>query len=179
MAGELGKKLKELREARNLTQSELAEKIGVKMRQVQRYEGGAVPRPEKMKALNRVFGFDFYSVMDGDLKGRKDYPPSDELNRVLPMGDLKITLGDYLRKVEDNVRKVEEHNAFLQKLISDKTEAIDQNLKKTLAYAARISLRVDAASEVALESLARLEKKPEGSLTSEVGKEVANLMKGL
>jgi hypothetical protein len=108
-----------------------------------------------------------------------DNPPPDELNQVLPMGDLKLTVGDYIKKIEENTKRIEEHNAFLQKMLSEKAEAIDQNLKKTLAYAGRISLRVDAASEVALESLARLEKKPVGSLTSEVGKEVANLMKEL
>jgi hypothetical protein len=64
-------------------------------------------------------------------------------------------------------------------MLDQKTAAIDRNLKETLAYAGRLSLRVDAASEVALESLARLEKKPAGSLTAEVGTVVANLMKEL
>lgn len=171
----LGQKLKLYRREHGLDQFEMAEKVGVSHRKYQEIEKtGIIQKVGDLATVNKILN---ENAQKDAQEARKEVPPKTDLDQVLPMGDLKLTVRDYINKVEEMVRKTEEHNLFLQKMLSDKTEVIDQNLKKTLAYAGRISLRVDAASEVALESLARLEKKPEGSLVAEVGKEVAKALK--
>lgn len=88
----------------------------------------------------------------------------------LPAGDVKVSLKDYLEGLKQD-------KAFLQDLLLNKVEGIDSNLKKTLGGVVQLSLHGESAREVALESLARLEKKPKGALTGEADKIVKRLMK--
>lgn len=168
MATEFGKKLKELREAKPYTQKQIATSLGVTPRQIQRYEEGAIPRPNKVKALNKIFKFDFFTVMD-DTKGRNGNGAQTS-NDPLPSGDMKITLKDYL----DEIKQQKE---FLQELLLNKVGTIDANLKQALGGVVQLSLHVESAREVVLEALARLEKKPKGSLIAEADNIVKLLMK--
>ena len=77
----LGKKLIEVRNAKGLTQDELAEKCNVTVRTIQRIESGTVkPRAYTIKVISEVLGFDFFETSntgyDVDLKvensNRKD-----------------------------------------------------------------------------------------------------------
>lgn len=47
--------IKKLREKHNMTQVELAERLGYSSRQIQRFENGAVIRPLIEKAIKREF----------------------------------------------------------------------------------------------------------------------------
>lgn len=168
MATEFGKKLKELREAKNFTQGQIATSLGVTTRQVQRYEENTLPRPDKIKVLNKIFKFDFFTMMDDSKSHTATNPES--LDQQLPLGDLNITLKDYLNEVR-------QQKEFLQQLLIDKVGKMDANLSTALGGVIQLSLHVESAREVMLKSLARLEKKPEASLTDEAGKIVTQLMK--
>lgn len=167
MATEFGKKLKELREAKKFTQGQIATSLGVTTRQVQRYEENTLPRPDKIKALNKIFKFDFFTLLD-DSKGH--IVADVGLDQQLSLGDLNITLKDYLNEVR-------QQKEFLQQLLIDKIGKIDSNLSTALGGVIQLSLHVESAREVALKSLARLEKKPQEALTDEADKIVIQLMK--
>jgi len=57
-------KLKALREAAGMTQTEVASALDVTMRQVQRYEKDVYPKPDKIRILNSLFEYDFFSLMN-------------------------------------------------------------------------------------------------------------------
>lgn len=57
-------KLKELRELAGMTQTEVASALDVTIRQVQRYEKDVYPKPDKIRVLNSLFNYDFFSLMN-------------------------------------------------------------------------------------------------------------------
>jgi transcriptional regulator with XRE-family HTH domain len=60
MGKSFGEILKERREYANLSQSELAEKIGLEIQQVQRYERNKVkPKPGILTKIQEILNFDF------------------------------------------------------------------------------------------------------------------------
>ena len=63
---DFGKRLKALREAKGLKQREMAEAMGLKLRQYQRYEYGEIGEP--LEALN--FFADYFGVTTDYLLGR-------------------------------------------------------------------------------------------------------------
>ncbi len=64
---DFGKRLKALREEKGMKQREMAEVMGVKLRQYQRYEYGEIGVP--LEALN--FFADFFNVTTDFLLGRE------------------------------------------------------------------------------------------------------------
>lgn len=59
-----GKKLKELRDRKGMTQTELGKKLKIKEKQIQRYERGELlPDYKKMITLKQLFEYDFYSLL--------------------------------------------------------------------------------------------------------------------
>lgn len=95
---------------------------------------------------------------------------SVEQNNNLPVGSLTITLEDYVKEIKD-------HNKFLQTLLLENISKIDANLSLVGGIVSKISYHVESAREVALKSLARIEKKPEGQLFQEAGNVVRRIMK--
>lgn len=170
----LGEKLKLYRKSKDLSQPQMADVLGIAYRTYQEIERtGIITKAAVASKVQDI-------LKDNTQKNADDAQkksPKEEIEQVLPMGDLRLTVADYIKKMDEHAKKIEQTNEFLQTMLSQKTAAIDQNLRRTLAYAGRISLRVDAASSVALDSLARLEKMPKGSLNGEVGREVARLLK--
>ena len=65
---DFGKRLKALREAKGLKQREMAEAMGLKLRQYQRYEYGEIGVP--LEALN--FFADYFGVTTDYLLGRSE-----------------------------------------------------------------------------------------------------------
>lgn len=61
--------------------------------------------------------------------------------------------------------------------VKDKVKTIDINLKSVLGEVDQLSLHVESAREVVLESLARLEKKPEHNLRDEADSRLRQIMK--
>ena len=64
---DLGKRLKALRESKDLKQREMADMMGIKLRQYQRYEYGEISVP--LDVLN--FFADFFNVTTDYLLGRE------------------------------------------------------------------------------------------------------------
>jgi transcriptional regulator with XRE-family HTH domain len=74
------------------------------------------------------------------------------------------------------IRKLEDDNALLTELIKSNQEIIKNNLTVVLATVRTISVRQEATGTVALESLARLEKKKnEHVLVDEVDKRTVQI----
>lgn len=156
--------LQKIEKQENLNLSELSKKADVDRSYLSKVINMKMEKKIGVRVLNKL---------------KSTYPSyfTENNKSHTPTGNYALP-GEGVVTIEDHIRTLKEHNKFLQGLLSERVEAIDQNLKKTLAYAGRVSLRMDAASSVALESLARLEKMPKGSLNAELGKEVARLLKG-
>lgn len=172
----LGEKLKLYRKSKDLSQPQMADVLGIAYRTYQEIERtGIITKAAVASKVQDI-------LKDNTQKNADDAQkksPKEELEQVLPMGDLRLTVADYIKKMDEHAKKIERTNEFLQKMLSEKTSEIDKNLNRTLAYAGRIDLQVEAASEIAMESLERLEKKPKGSLAAEVGKAKARRLKEL
>jgi transcriptional regulator with XRE-family HTH domain len=66
---EFGKKLVEIRNAKGLTQDELAEKCKITVRTIQRIESGVVkPRAFTIKIISATLGFDFFKPLENTVK---------------------------------------------------------------------------------------------------------------
>jgi transcriptional regulator with XRE-family HTH domain len=98
----LGDKLKLYRKEKGLDQFQMADKVGVSHRKYQEIEKtGIIQKVGDLAVVNKLLNENTQSVAH-------ENPPTDELNQVLPMGDVRITVGDYIKKIEENARKVEE-----------------------------------------------------------------------
>tara|TARA_Y100000114_G_C11694682_1_gene295384 strand:- start:46 stop:393 length:348 start_codon:yes stop_codon:yes gene_type:complete len=65
---EIGSRIKKLRLELNLTQEELAERVGIDKRNISRYEGGHVdPRKSTLRKMAEVFGIT-YEEMTGPVE---------------------------------------------------------------------------------------------------------------
>ena len=63
----IGKQIQELRKTNSLNQSQLADKIGVSLTQLQRYENkGVQPPADVLKKLSNVFGTSIDFLVNGD-----------------------------------------------------------------------------------------------------------------
>lgn len=70
-------KLKALREAAGMTQTEVASALDVTMRQVQRYEKDVYPKPDKIRILNTLFDYDFFSLMNEEYDSVSQAAPEE------------------------------------------------------------------------------------------------------
>lgn len=116
MSTEFGKKLKELREANRYTQQQIATSLGVTVRQVQRYEEGAVPRPVNMKKLNKIFRYDFYAMLD-DIERHVDEPE-------IPY---KASSNDSREIIASLTRSLETMTSYTQELVKNNSDLVRNN----------------------------------------------------
>lgn len=111
---EIGKKIRRLRKGWGLSQSELAEKIGVSFQQVQKYEKGSTRvSVMRLQQISEVLGVDIASFFE---KGRNlpkvsdftlEYTSGGELRETfLPLNKEEITLIKLFRKTKN--RKIRE-----------------------------------------------------------------------
>lgn len=81
---------------------------------------------------------------------------------------ISLYQNDRIKKLEEDqakyIKKLEDDNDRLWGLVKDTQEIIKNNLTLVLSTVRTISVRQEATGGVVLESLARLEKKPEKSL---------------
>lgn len=63
-----------------------------------------------------------------------------------------------------HMEKIDQHTAFLQRLLEGRIERMDANLSAVLAGSKKQAVYFEAVSETALESLARIEKKKPDAL---------------
>lgn len=100
MLKDFGRKLKELRESKDMTQRELGQILDVQERQVQRYESGKVlPDHNKMQTLKDVFKFDFYSLLCDPSYAATPSPIDKQLEDIKTISSASL----------DEIMKVSEH----------------------------------------------------------------------
>lgn len=149
--------VKLLREQTGLTQEQLAERSGIPRDRIAKWEQGkGKPKMSDYLKLDPIF---------------KELIPKDgKKDDQLPSGGVVVTMKDYITEIK-------QQKEFLQELLLKRVNDIDANLKQTLGGVAQLSLHVESAREVVLDSLTRLEKKPKGALRDEADNIVKQLMK--
>lgn len=99
-----GKRLKELRKSKNLTQEKLAEMVGFEPNHLTKIEGGKhFPQPEKLELLARVFDIQIKDLFDYEHKISKQslkQKISDWLNEA---NQAEI---EYIYKTINNLREL-------------------------------------------------------------------------
>ena len=96
--------VKEEREKLGLTQTELAEKIGVSLRTVQNYENGEVIPKSKYEILRNVFGDNIaQSNVHGDNINKDTFNATDKFIELLKAKDEQINkLINIIEKISSN-----------------------------------------------------------------------------
>jgi transcriptional regulator with XRE-family HTH domain len=119
MSKTLGRKIKELREKAEMTQTELGKLLGVKLRQVQRYEEGLFPGTDKLKVMETRFQYDLFRLIrEGN---ETEISETDEVESQY--FDLKNA------RVDDNISNIGLLNTVLHRIAS-LTETQNQILKQ-------------------------------------------------
>lgn len=105
----IGKKIRQLRKGWGLSQSELAEKIGVSFQQVQKYEKGSTRvSVERLQQISEILGVDITSFFEQG-KGLPrvsdfaiEYTSGKEFRKAfLPLNKEEITLIKLFRKTKN------------------------------------------------------------------------------
>jgi len=118
--------------------------------------GRQKPKADFFKKWKTAFNEDLEAMIETNVS-QKDEDSS------LTTDNLKLSVKDYINKIENN-------EAFLQRLLEGQLQQINANLNLAVAGLHKITLDTDSMRTVALESLNRLEKKPEGELLKEADK---------
>jgi transcriptional regulator with XRE-family HTH domain len=141
---QIHKRIKDERIKAGLSEDEIAEKIGVGRTTYQYWEK-KTPAVDKIKKVAKALGLPedyFFINAEKQIPGpatpvANENPP--EFNMVLPLGDLKITLKDYVdllneykNKAEDAARKAEERERELLGILKENILTIKANSEKTL-----------------------------------------------
>ncbi len=83
-----GKRIKELRKSRNMTQEKLAELVGFEPNHITKIEAGKhFPQPEKLEILARIFDIQVKDLFDFEHK--------------LPVSNLKYKITEWLNEASD------------------------------------------------------------------------------
>ena len=83
-----GKRIKELRKSRNMTQEKLAELVGFEPNHITKIEAGKhFPQPEKLEILARIFDIQVKDLFDFEHK--------------LPVSNLKYKITEWLKEASD------------------------------------------------------------------------------
>lgn len=137
--------------------AEIVEKLGSSRGQVSNYVNGRAPASENFRnSFEKAF----------NLKLSEFAMPQDQNGPVDAEDSYRAK---YIKKLEDD-------NDLLTELIRDNQEIIKNNLTLVLATVRTISVRQEANGNVALESLARLEKKKdEKALVDEADKRTVQI----
>lgn len=117
-------KLKEKRKEKNLTQQQMADKLGISLKQYQNYEVKTIPPYEKLLKLNEICDFNFSKILY-EQKIPKEYELEDTVNIV------SDPLVEYLTKqLERKEEKINELYKKLGAMEKEKDESEDTKLKR-------------------------------------------------
>lgn len=139
MATDFGLKLKELRENRKWTQGQLAEALGVNLRQVQRYEDDKFPSLDKIQFLTDEFQYDFFDLL-GDLESRAKLREKGKASDPSPPNQ------------SEYISTLKEINAFLRQENAASLRTVLQNQGK-LAALLRTLIERQAIAEAKIEAI--------------------------
>lgn len=124
-------KLKELREKKGKTQGDVADVLSVTVKQIQRYEKNIIPKPDKIKVLNRYFGHDFFmdikqTVSHGEYRDDVDTPIDYRDKYITEMEENK-----YLRKT---YLELQQKCSYLEHQVEVNLERIEKNQQVIRAW---------------------------------------------
>jgi transcriptional regulator with XRE-family HTH domain len=99
----IGETLRKTRESRNVSVPALADIIGIPKDRIYKWEQGlSSPKYDDRKKVEEWLNGNWKNIPPPTL-GKED-----QLDTVLPLGDLKVTLKDYVELLNENKRKAEE-----------------------------------------------------------------------
>jgi transcriptional regulator with XRE-family HTH domain len=122
-------KLKELREKKGKTQGDVAGVLDVSVKQIQRYEKNIIPKPDKIKVLNRYFNHDFFmyikeTIPAGEYLVDQDTPVDYRDKYITEMEENKYLRKTYLElqqkcsylehQVEVNLERIEKNQQLIR-----------------------------------------------------------------
>lgn len=163
-----GARIKEKRDSQDLSAEKLALKLGVTKENIYKWERGSKPSdPDQLAALMKWLN---------DLEnGTNKMADGTAKHEAKP--DLLATL------METMTQLMKTQNSLLEeqkKEVVSKISTIETNLNRALGGVSKLSLHVESAREVVLQSLARLEKKKdENALLKEADKRVGQKIESL
>ncbi len=152
----LGELIKAKRQKQDISAQQLADYIGVKVFNVYKWENGSKPSDpdvyQKLKDwLNLESGIKKVDTKEAEL----------------------LTVLIELMKKQNHILDRQTKN------VEERVEVINANLNSTLAGVTSLALQAHSSREVALRSLARLEKIPEETLLQEADKIIQDRMEAL
>ena len=123
MTDQIGIEIKKAREHKRLTQSEMADRLGINKRQYQRYEAGDSITIAALIQIGDILGTNFFSVFSGndDTESRLN-SYSEQLTRVLQL--LQVSLDE-----------TAEIRAFVQK---KDLRVVKEEVNKKLAHGLKV-----------------------------------------
>ncbi len=155
----IGDQIRKAREAKRWTQEQMADKLGITLRQYNKYEGGEFPK-YKQEVVERID-----QILGTTVRERiyEQNIPNKEASAAFG-GDASAGVQDLLG-VLVQLMKTQNHILEEQKEeIKDRVKRIDVNLTDALGRIDGIQFDIVSGRQVVLESLARLESKPEKNL---------------
>lgn len=176
-----GDQLKRKRKQQKLSAQQLADLLSVGKENVYKWEKGTkITDPEQYRRVD--------NWVNGKLENVPREMPGSNILEDSGEGLIfqkKPSLIESLMEKQNSLMEMQ--NRILSELksgIQDKVKTIDQNLNEVsinlntaLGGVEQLSLHVESARVVVLESLSRLEKKPKGTLKAEADNIVDRLMK--
>lgn len=188
---QIHEKIKRARVSAGLTEEEMATKLKVR-RSTYQYWETKTPKIDKIMKISQVLGLpdDYFFVSNDEgsvpAKSKEGNTSSDEEKKeeTVSANDLIIQL---LKQQNSSMKTMEQlmktQNSLLEdqkKSVVSKISTMEINLNKALGGVSKLSLHVESAREVVLQSLARLEKKKdENYLLREADKKVVEKIESL
>ena len=120
-----GKRLRELRKARGLTQSELAQKTSISFTYVSKLETGTIPAPRQHNILSLAKALDLNKAETDELFGLARKIPSDLLYHI------DIQTIDMLRSLKDGEQTPAQEVAALRRRIIELEASLSENAQLT------------------------------------------------
>lgn len=115
-----GRKLKELREKKEYTQSQLALMMSMNLRQIQNYESGSVPRMDKLKILSRLLEFDFIGFINKEEVYGGNILEDEYPGYQTAFKSQQTTIETLQQMIEQQIERIKEK----EKLLREKDEII-------------------------------------------------------
>jgi len=115
---EFFKKLKEIRRDSDHTQQEIADELGISLKQYQNYEKKTIPPHDKLVKLNEILNFDFSKVLYQE-KVPKETKEKKELVEYTPYDGSNNIVSDYKEKY---LTALEEIRELQKELLQEKSK---------------------------------------------------------
>lgn len=166
----LGEKIKAKRIAERLSAKDLAIKLNLKAENIYKWEKGSTPSDAQE-----------FLIITGWLNNLEYVPnkldlPQMQLNdhrvddsKSLPLGDLHVTLKDYVDLLKDKAQKAEEREREYLEIIKLKLISIDANSKEMAEDIEALTTEVQAEHRAMMDTMDVAAKQPIGTTRAAAG----------